>query len=151
MEALIPPARLAPTAISTRTKTRSAPGFDAKGQLLQQIDAYLRAKDTKVRQVSVSLACSWQQVETLRADGHFVRDVRPMARLSVSCRQAAATGGIRLVHARAGGKVLANSSPRKAGSTQPMRPLRQALVNLEAIPAPCGHIPTSCLPMAGRA
>ncbi|WP_019443886.1 MULTISPECIES: PmbA/TldA family metallopeptidase, partial [Brucella] len=61
-----------------------APGFDAKVQLLQQIDAYLRAKDTKVRQVSVSLACSWQQVEILRADGHFVRDIRPMARLSVS-------------------------------------------------------------------
>jgi TldD protein len=61
-----------------------SPTFDAKVQLLQKIDAYLRAKDPKVRQVSVSIAGSWQQVEILRADGHFVRDIRPMVRLSVS-------------------------------------------------------------------
>ena len=61
-----------------------SPSFEAKVKLLQEIDAYLRAKDPKVRQVSVSLAGSWQQVEILRADGHFVRDIRPMVRLNVS-------------------------------------------------------------------
>ncbi len=60
------------------------PGFEEKVKLLQEIDAYLRAKDPKVQQVTVSLAANYQQVEILRADGHFVRDVRPLVRLNVS-------------------------------------------------------------------
>src|SRR5262249_42125547 len=37
-----------------------APGFEAKVKLLAEIDAYLRDKDPPVRQVSVSLAATWQ-------------------------------------------------------------------------------------------
>ncbi|MGB7334253.1 MAG: DNA gyrase modulator, partial [Salaquimonas sp.] len=47
----------------------ASPGFDEKVKLLQEIDAYARAKDPKVRQVSASLGASWQVVEILRADG----------------------------------------------------------------------------------
>ncbi len=115
-----------------------APAFDAKVQLLQEIDAYLRARDPKVRQVSVSLAASWQQVEILRADGHFVRDVRPMARLSVSVvagdgdRQ---ESGSHTLGGRKGfGEFVAAESWRHAADEA----LRQALVNLDAIPAPAG-------------
>ncbi len=115
-----------------------APSFDAKVQLLQEIDAYLRAKDPKVRQVSVSLAASWQQVEILRADGHFVRDVRPMARLSVSVvagdgdRQ---ESGSHTLGGRKGfGDFVTAESWRHAADEA----LRQALVNLDAIPAPAG-------------
>src|SRR5688572_19499037 len=46
-----------------------SPGFEAKVKLLQSIDAYARAKDSRVRQVSVSLGASWQVVEIVRADG----------------------------------------------------------------------------------
>jgi TldD protein len=60
------------------------PGFEEKVKLLQEIDAYLRAKDPKVEQVTVSLSANYQQVEILRANGHFVRDVRPLVRLNVS-------------------------------------------------------------------
>lgn len=115
-----------------------SPTFDAKVQLLQQIDAYLRAKDPKVRQVSVSLAGSWQHVEILRADGHFVRDIRPMVRLSVSVvagdgdRQ---ESGSHTVGGRKGfGEFVAAESWQHAADEA----LRQALVNLEAIPAPAG-------------
>ncbi|PWU77190.1 metalloprotease TldD [Ochrobactrum sp. POC9] len=115
-----------------------SPSFDAKVQLLQQVDAYLRAKDPKVRQVSVSLAGSWQQVEILRADGHFVRDIRPMVRLSVSVvagdgdRQ---ESGSHTVGGRKGfGEFITAESWQHAADEA----LRQALVNLEAIPAPAG-------------
>jgi TldD protein len=106
--------------------------------LLQQIDGYLRAKDTKVRQVSVSIGGSWQQVEILRADGHFVRDIRPMVRLSISVmagqgdRQESGSysmGGRRLFE-----DFIATGSWQHAADEA----LRQALVNLEAIPAPAG-------------
>ena len=61
-----------------------APAFDAKVKLLESIDAYARAKDPRVRQVTASLAATWQVVEILRADGETYRDIRPLVRLNVS-------------------------------------------------------------------
>ncbi|MCB8835630.1 metalloprotease TldD, partial [Escherichia coli] len=77
-------------------------------------------------------------VEILRADGHFVRDIRPMVRLNVSVvvgdgdRQESGSYG-------AGGRkgfgefITAEKWQHAADEA-----LRQALVNLEAIPAPAG-------------
>ena len=75
-----------------RTNTRlypddnpiGAPSFEEKVKLLQDIDAYARSRDEKVRQVSASVAGSWQVVEILRADGEIARDIRPLVRLNVS-------------------------------------------------------------------
>src|SRR5580704_10615589 len=53
-----------------------SPGFEAKSQLLQKIDAYARAKDPRVRQVTATMAATWQAVEILRGDGETYRDVR---------------------------------------------------------------------------
>ena len=53
--------------------------FEAKVKLLAEIDAYLRAKDPRVRQVSVSLAGSWQAIQVLGADSSRAGDVRPLS------------------------------------------------------------------------
>src|ERR1051326_6640244 len=45
------------------------PAFETKVKLLEQIDAYARGKDARVRQVTASVAATWQVVEILRADG----------------------------------------------------------------------------------
>src|ERR1700752_2154955 len=45
-----------------------APGFESKVKLLAEIDAYVRDKDPRVRQVTVSLGASWQVVDILRPD-----------------------------------------------------------------------------------
>ncbi len=91
-----------------------------------------------MRQVSVSLASSWQVVEILRADGHRVRDVRPLVRFGVSVvagdgsRQESGShgfGGRDMVEA-----FLTEDSWKHAVDEA----LRQALVNLEAVPAPAG-------------
>src|ERR1700680_4574305 len=58
--------------------------FETKGQLLAEIDAYLRDKDPRVRQVTVSLAATWQVVEIVRPDGEIYRDIRPLVRVNVS-------------------------------------------------------------------
>ena len=114
------------------------PGFEQKVKLLQEIDAYARAADPRVRQVSASLGASWQVVELLRADGHWVRDVRPMVRVNVSVivgegdRQEAGSHGM---GGRKGfGEFIAQDSWQHAVDDA----LRQALVNLEAVPAPAG-------------
>lgn len=115
-----------------------APSFEEKVRLLGEIDAYLRSKDPTVRQVSVTLGAQWQHVEILRTDGSLVRDIRPLVRLNVSVvaeregRQESGTFG-------GGGRVrldgvVAPDNWRDVAD----KALAQALVNLEAAPAPAG-------------
>lgn len=114
------------------------PSFEAKAALLQQIDAYLREKDPKVRQVSAALTASWQVVDILRADGHRVRDVRPLTRVSISVvvgdgdRQE--TGSYGMGGRKGFGEFITTESWQYGADEA----LRQALVNLEAVDAPAG-------------
>ena len=57
--------------------------FETKVKLLEDINAYARDKDPRVRQVSASLAGEWSMVEILRAGGELIRDIRPLVRLMV--------------------------------------------------------------------
>jgi TldD protein len=115
-----------------------APSFEDKVALLAEIDAYARALDAKVRQVSISLAASWQVVEILRADGHRVRDVRPLVRFNVSIiagdgsRQEAGSAGS---GGREGFERFITADAWKAAVADAHR---QALTNLDAVPAPAG-------------
>ena len=116
----------------------ASPGFADKARLLQEIDGWLRARDPRVRQVTAALTASWQQVEILRADGHHVRDIRPLVRMNVSVvvgegdRQESGSYGM---GGRKGfGEFVAEESWKHAAEEA----LRQALVNLEAVPAPAG-------------
>ncbi|HWC62236.1 MAG TPA: DNA gyrase modulator, partial [Rhizomicrobium sp.] len=43
--------------------------FGKKVKLLEDMNAYARAKDSRVRQVSASLAGEWQRIEIMRAGG----------------------------------------------------------------------------------
>src|SRR6185503_9328993 len=45
--------------------------FETKLKLLADIDAYVRGKDKRVRQVSAALMGNWQAVAILRADGRL--------------------------------------------------------------------------------
>jgi TldD protein len=115
-----------------------SPSFEEKVKLLTEIDAYLRAKDPKVRQVTASVAASWQVVNILRADGHKVTDVRPMTRINVSVvvgegdRQESGSYGI---GGRTSFDAFLTEESWRYGADEA---LRQALVNLEAVEAPAG-------------
>ena len=115
-----------------------APSFEEKVKILEEIDAYARAKDENVRQVSASIAGSWQVVEILRADGHLVRDVRPLVRLNVSVVMGKGkhqeSGSYGMGGRQGFGKFLTQESWKFAVD----RAMKQALVNLEAVPAPAG-------------
>ncbi|MEC9346504.1 MAG: metalloprotease TldD [Pseudomonadota bacterium] len=113
--------------------------FEAKVKLLQEIDAYARARDPRVRQVSCSLAGSWKAVQIIRPDGMRVADVRPLVRVNVSVvvgdgdRQesgSAGTGG------RAGYAAWIDPARWQAEVDEA---LRQALVNLDSVAAPAGE------------
>lgn len=117
-----------------------APSFEDKVALLGEIDAYLRAKDPKVRQVTASVTAGWKIVEILRGDGETFRDVRPMTRLNISVvagdgdRQESGSYG---VGGRRGFGDFVSTENWRFGADEA---LRQALVNLEARDAPAGSM-----------
>jgi len=117
-----------------------APAFETKVKLLEQIDAYARRKDQRVRQVSASLGATWQVVEILRADGSTYRDIRPLVRLNVSVvvgerdRQESGSYG---VGGREGYERFITPEAWKSAVDEA---LRQALVNLDAVAAPAGEM-----------
>ncbi|MFN7101763.1 MAG: metalloprotease TldD [Pseudorhizobium sp.] len=114
------------------------PSFEEKVKLLTEIDAYLRGKDPKVRQVTATAAASWQVVDILRADGHRVQDIRPMTRVNISVvvgdgdRQESGSFG---TGGRMGFGDFVATGNWQTGADEA---LRQALVNLDAIDAPAG-------------
>jgi TldD protein len=116
------------------------PAFEAKVKLLESIDAYAREKEARVRQVSASVAASWQVVEILRADGETYRDIRPMVRMNVSIvagdddRQESGSYGF---GGREGFQRLIEPHAWQGAVDEA---IRQALVNLRAIPAPAGEM-----------
>src|ERR1700722_18343753 len=59
-------------------------GFEKKVKLLEEMNAYARSRDSRVRQVSASLSGEWQRIEILRAGGEQYSDIRPLVRINVS-------------------------------------------------------------------
>jgi TldD protein len=113
---------------------------EAKIKVLTEIDAYARAKDPRVRQVTASLVGSWQAVQILRAGGQRVGDVRPLVRLNVSVvvgdgdrMESGSYGcGGRLMFDRFVDPDMWHHAVDEA--------IRIALVNLDAVPAPAGEM-----------
>jgi TldD protein len=116
------------------------PSFSDKVSLLQEIDAFARARDPRVAQVMASLAGERRIVEILRADGRLIRDVRPLVRINVQItveKDGRRENGM----SGAGGRASFEAwiTPDK-WREQVDEALRQALVNLEAVPCPAGEM-----------
>ena len=115
-------------------------GFEKKVKLLEEMNAYARAKDGRVRQVSASLSGEWQRIEILRAGGEQYTDIRPLVRLNVSVvveengrQESGVFGG----GGRSGYETYLDPGFWQAAIDEA---LRQALVNLTSIPAPAGEM-----------
>lgn len=114
--------------------------FERKIELLQQIDAYVREREPRVKQVSASLLGQWQAVMIIKPDGQIASDIRPLVRLNVSVI-VEQDGRMETGSSGAGGRVayaqyITEANWKKLADEA----LRQALVNLEAIPAPAGEM-----------
>jgi TldD protein len=115
--------------------------FAKRTGVLAEIDAYARGRDPRVKQVMASLAGEWQAVQIIRADGARVADLRPLVRLNVSV--VVESGGRRETGSFGTGgrfsyeRMVTPETWRAAVDEA----LRQALVNLDSIPAPAGEMP----------
>jgi TldD protein len=111
-----------------------------KVALLADLDGQIRKLDDRIVQIAASLSGSYEIVLVLGSDGTVAADVRPLVRLNVSVileqkgrreQGYAGTGG-RGDYALAAGGGLPIEIAREA--------VRQASVNMEAVPAPAGNM-----------
>ena len=116
------------------------PGFGVKVELLQEIDAFCRALDPQVVQVTASMSANRRAIAILRAGGERYDDIRPLVRLNIMIT-AEKDGRRETGFAGAGGREAYD------GYIQPefwkplaKEALRQAQVNLESVPAPAGQM-----------
>ncbi len=108
-----------------------------KVALLHRLEDYARALDPRVTQVMASLAGEYEVVFIARLDGRLAADVRPLVRVSLQViveqdgrrEQGTAGGGGRFDYTYFTDAVLRDYAERA---------VRQALINLEARPAPAG-------------
>ena len=135
---------VAPRATNARLYSDANPvaalDFAAKTRLLAEIDAYARGKDGRVVQVMASLTGEWQAVQIIRADRVRAADVRPLVRLNVAV--VVEQGGRRETGSYGTGGRFDAARLVSPGTWQRAvdEALRQAVVNLESIPAPAGEM-----------
>jgi TldD protein len=109
----------------------------AKVRLLERTEAFARAVDPRVIQVMAHLAGEYEVVLVARSDGVTAADVRPLVRVSVTViaeqngrrEQGHSGGGGRFDYAYFTDAVLKDYAEKA---------VHQALVNLDAAPAPAG-------------
>ncbi|MCW9717095.1 metalloprotease TldD [Avibacterium sp. 21-599] len=118
---------------------------EKKIELLHLVDRTARSADPRVTKVSASLSAIYEEVLIAATDGTFAADIRPLVRLSISVlveengkreRGSAGCGGrfgLDWFFEIDNGEMRAVAFAKEA--------VRQALVNLNAIPAPAGLMP----------
>jgi TldD protein len=110
----------------------------AKVAVLERIDRETRALDPRVKQVMASLAAVHEVILVAASDGTLAADVRPLVRMNVSVI-VEQDGRREQGYAGSGGRygldeLVGSGKPQQLGREA----VRQALVNLEAVPAPAG-------------
>ncbi len=108
-----------------------------KVALLERLERKCRALDPRITQVIASLGGEYEVVLVARADGGIAADVRPLVRLSVQViaeangrRESGSSGG--------GGRTDYSHFTDEVLDSYAHQAVSQALVNLEAKPAPAG-------------
>ena len=111
----------------------------AKVELLHALDREARAADSRVRQVIASLSIARKQVLVCSSDGRLAADDRPLVRLGVTVLLED-KGEVRHGVSGWGGRLpLAELFSEESGRGHAREAVRQAVVNLDARPAPAGE------------
>ena len=110
---------------------------EEKVRLLEKLEQMCRARDSRVSQVMASLAGEYEVMMIARSDGLIAADVRPLVRMSV---QVIAEHNGRREQGSAGGGGRSDYTYFTESMLEEFaeRAVSQALINLEARPAPAG-------------
>jgi len=112
---------------------------DAKVKLLERLEQFARKIDPRITQVMASIAGEYEVVMVARSDGVMAGDIRPLVRISIQViaehngrREQGSSGG--------GGRFDYNYFSDEVLQDYAQRAVHQALVNLDARPAPAGSM-----------
>ncbi len=112
-----------------------------KTDLLTELDAATRALDSRITQVMISLSSNQDLVLVAGSDGTLAADIRPLVRLNVSV---IIEDGAKREQGYAGGGARADLRYFINGDLPidyAREAVRQAIVQLDAVPAPAGTMP----------
>ncbi len=110
----------------------------AKVKLLERLESYARAEDSRVTQVMAHIAGEYEVILVAGSDGRLAADVRPLVRVSLTVivegeggkrEQGSSGGGGRTDYRYFSNEVLRHYAHEA---------VHQAVVNLDARPAPAG-------------
>ena len=123
----------------TREDPLDSMSAEEKVALLERVEQMARARDPRVIQVMASLAATRDVILVATSEGRLAADVRPLVRLSVNViveqngrRESASAGG--------GGRFGLNYFTDSLIEEYVDRAVDDALINLEARPAPAGQM-----------
>jgi TldD protein len=114
-------------------------GADAKVKLLERLEQYAKKADPRITQVMASIAGEYEVIMLARSDGLMAADIRPLVRISIQViaehdgrrEQGSSGGGGRFDYSYFTDEVLQDYAQKA---------VHQALVNLDARPAPAGSM-----------
>ncbi|HJW03338.1 MAG TPA: metalloprotease TldD, partial [Azospira sp.] len=109
-----------------------------KVRLLERVEAYARALDKRVTQVMASLASEYDVVLVAGSDGRLAADVRPLVRVSVTVIVDGGKGKREQGSAGGGGRYDYGYFTEEILQQYAKEAVHQAVVNLDARPAPAG-------------
>ncbi|MFQ1064595.1 metalloprotease TldD [Bordetella trematum] len=110
-----------------------------KVALLERLERMARARDPHVIQVMAGLGAEYDVVLVAGSDGRLAADVRPLVRLSLTVI-AERDGRREMGHAGGGGRSGLEFFSEEVLRDYVERAVHEALVNLEARPAPAGEM-----------
>ncbi|APR98143.1 metalloprotease TldD [Wolbachia endosymbiont of Folsomia candida] len=114
--------------------------LNSKIKLLSEVNEYIRSKNSSVKQVKITLSGEWQVVQIIKEGEHRLSDIRPLVRFNVLVILEK-NGQIERGSAGHGGRdSYSEFVSEKKWKDVANQALKQASINLEAIPTPAGEM-----------
>lgn len=114
--------------------------LSSKIKLLNEVNEYIRCKNSSVKQVKITLSGEWQVVQIIKDGDYRVSDIRPLVRFNVLVI-IEKNGRIERGSAGHGGRdSYSEFVSEKKWKDVAKQALAQALINLEAAPSPAGEM-----------
>ena len=113
----------------------------AKVRLLERLEAFARAEDTRVAQVMAHLAGEYEVILVAGSDGRLAADVRPLVRVSMTVVVEGADGRREQGSSGGGGRTDYGFFSDEVLREYARAAVHQAVTNLDARPAPAGRMP----------
>ncbi|MBS1230233.1 MAG: tldD [Proteobacteria bacterium] len=110
----------------------------AKVKLLERLESYARAEDSRVSQVMAHIAGEYEVVLIAGSDGRLAADVRPLVRVSITVIVEGTGGKREQGSAGGGGRTDYGYFSDEVLRAYAHEAVHQAVTNLDARPAPAG-------------